>query len=43
MNEDKDDKVDEYDRVFSIIRMLKICTALNKEKDVTSFRNRVTM
>ena len=43
MNDNKDKQDDEYDRVFSIIRMLKICTALNKEKDVTSFRHPVTM
>ena len=43
MSDDKDEQDDEYDRVFSIIRMLKICVAINKEKDLVSFRNRVTM
>ena len=39
----RDDEDDEYDSVFFLIGMLKICVALNKEKGFASFRHQVTI
>ena len=43
MNDDKNDKDNEYDSGIISDRKFKICVALNKEKGVASFRNPVMM
>ena len=40
---DQDDKDDEYDSVFFMMGMLKICVTLIKEKGMALFRNPVPM
>ena len=42
-SDDEDDKDDEYDSVFFMMGMLKICVTLIKEKGMALFRNPVPM